>query len=352
MGGWRAARGVSYCRLPIRSPRIELAPRRRAQALDCPLRPTPVTALIVSNILPKVSVCVITYNQSRYLRACLQSIVEQKTNFEFEVVVGDDCSTDGTADVISEYRDRYPKLIVPIFNTKKIGGTRNYVTSHLRARGEYVAHVDGDDVAAPGKLQRQADYLDSHPEAALVWHAVEQFDDAGEKRELLHPRLADVVDRERITLRDVLRYGSLGAASSIMYRRASAHYLSEIGGDTLDYYFSARLLEGGLAANLEEVLGRYRHNSNVATLSKKESPYFRRSPMRDLYADHLRALYERNPSARDDIFLNSLFNFAVEFRFLRTTALPFLLLALHTVSISGVRQVPTYLRRALWLRAR
>lgn len=311
-----------------------------------------MTTPIVSNVPPKVSVCVITYNQSRYVRACLQSIVEQETNFAFEVVVGDDCSTDGTADVIAEYRDRYPELIAPIFNTKKIGGTRNYVTSHLLARGEYVAHVDGDDVVARGKLQRQADYLDSHPEVVLVWHAVEQFDDGGEKRELVHPRLSEIVDRERITLRDVLRYGSLGAASSIMYRRTSADYLNEIEGDTLDYYFSARLLEGGLAANIEEVLGGYRHNLSVATLSKKKSPYFRRSPMRELYADHLQALYERNPSARDDIFLNSLFNLAVESRFLRTTALPFFLLALQTVSISGIRQIPTYLRRALWLRAR
>lgn len=301
---------------------------------------------------PKVSVCVIAYNQANYVRACLQSIVDQKTDFAFEVIVGDDDSTDGTAAIIQEFRDRYPELVTAILNRPKIGGTRNYVTTHRLARGEYVAHLDGDDLALPGKLQKQADYLDAHPEVAVVWHVLEVFDDSGAKGTPFHRRLADVVDPTRITQKDILRYGSLGAASSIMYRRRFATYLDEIEGDTLDYYFAARLTEGGHAAKMTEVLGAYRYNPATVTLSKRASPYFRSSPMRRLYADHLRYLYDKNPSAREDIFLNALFNLAVELRFLRRSAAPFLSLVVRTVSLAGIRQAPRYVRKALWLRAR
>ena len=92
--------------------------------------------------MPKLSVCVITYNQERYISQCLQSIIDQQTDFEFDVVVGDDFSTDETPHIIQEFANRYPGRITLILNKSKIGGTQNYVSTHLRARGEYVAHID------------------------------------------------------------------------------------------------------------------------------------------------------------------------------------------------------------------
>lgn len=292
----------------------------------------------------------IAYNQGQYIRECLQSIIDQKTDFEFDIVVGDDFSTDETPRIIQEFSDNYPGRITPILNKSKIGGTKNYVSTHRRARGEYVAHVDGDDVAYPGKLQRQADLLDQRKNLALVWHIVKIFSDDGLAVGQTHLYLGDIVDTQNITLRDVLRFGSLGAASSVMYRRSFESYLSEIHEDTLDFYFAARILEHGNGARINDVLGGYRFNPIAVTLSKKKSPYFSPSPMRVLYAVHLAALYERNKQFKADIFLNSIFNLGVELRFLRPTIPSFCRLALRTFSIDAVKYIPKYFSQAFRLR--
>lgn len=301
---------------------------------------------------PKVSVCVITYNHEKYIRRCLQSIVDQRTNFRFDVFVGDDCSSDDTRKIISEFADRYPDMVFPIFNDRKIGGTQNYVSTHSMARGEYIAHVDGDDLAYPGKLQRQADYLDTRPDLVLVWHVVNVFDDAGASAGQMHRCLAEIVDPAQITLGDVLRFGSLGAASSVMYRHSVENHLAEISTDTLDFYFAARLLEYGNGARLDELLGGYRCNPAQATLSKTRSPYFSRSPMRSLLAAHLAQLLRRNMLQRDAVFLNAVFNLCVELRFLRPSGFDFFWLALRTFSISAARQLPDYFVKAFRLRLR
>ena len=137
-----------------------------------PHRETPVRP-------PKVSVCVITYNQERYIRKCLQSLVEQQTNFDFEIIVGDDCSTDGTQAVVREFVERYPQLVRALVQECNTGGSRNNLEVHAAARGGYVAHVDGDDYALAGKLQAQADVLDRDPACNAVWHRVDYFDDEG-----------------------------------------------------------------------------------------------------------------------------------------------------------------------------
>ena len=301
---------------------------------------------------PKVSVCVITYNHGRYIRQCLQGIVAQKTSFPFEVIVGDDYSTDDTPKIIREFASRYPQLIVPILNEKKIGGTRNYVSTHLKARGEYVAHMDGDDLAFPGKLQRQMEYLDSHEHLALVWHDMDIVNDACETTGRQHRYIDKIIDTTKITRSDILRFGSLGAASSVMYRRNFAKFLVDITSDTLDYYFAAKFLEFGNGVRLNEVLGGYRFDPNTVTLSKTKSRYFSSSPMRQLYARHLMDLNREGKRFRDDIFLNAVFNFLVELRFLRPSVFSFFCLLTKTMSVSAICQLPNFLLKAFRLRIR
>ena len=95
---------------------------------------------------PKVSVCVVTYNQKKYIRQCLQSIVDQEADFDFEVIVGDDCSEDGTREIVQEFVERYPGLVKAVLHEKNVGIVVNYRSVHDLARGEYIAHCDGDDL--------------------------------------------------------------------------------------------------------------------------------------------------------------------------------------------------------------
>ena len=95
--------------------------------------------------MPEVSVCVVTYNQEKYITECLQSVVDQETDFDFEVLVGDDCSTDGTRRIVQEFAEKYPDIIKPILHSKNTGAFHNYVSVHNAAMGKYIAHLDGDD---------------------------------------------------------------------------------------------------------------------------------------------------------------------------------------------------------------
>ncbi|MCD8082765.1 MAG: glycosyltransferase [Clostridiales bacterium] len=123
-----------------------------------------------------VSVCCITFNQADVIRDALDGFVRQKTDFKYEILIHDDASTDGTADVIREYAERYPDRIFPILQTENqysrgltnISGTFNFP----RARGRYIAMCEGDDYWTDEyKLQKQADFLEAHPGCSLCFHS-------------------------------------------------------------------------------------------------------------------------------------------------------------------------------------
>ncbi|MDD5975738.1 MAG: glycosyltransferase [Bacteroidales bacterium] len=123
----------------------------------------------------KVTVRCITYNQKEYIRQCLDGFVMQQTNFRFEAIVHDDASSDGTADIVREYAEKYPDIIKPIFETEnqysKHDGSLGRILN-ANTRGKYVALCEGDDYwTNPHKLQKQADFLDANPQCSLTYHA-------------------------------------------------------------------------------------------------------------------------------------------------------------------------------------
>lgn len=244
---------------------------------------------------PKVSVCVITYNQERYIADCLESLVQQETNFDFEIIVGDDYSTDGTRSIIMDYVYRYPGLIRTSFQPYNTGGSQNNLDVHALALGEYVAHLDGDDYALPGKLQAQADVLDHNDRCNAVWHLVDFFDDLGGFCSGYTADLS-VFPGGFVSFDNAVRLGYVGAYSSLMYRRSA---LTPINRDrsVLDLYFTLDTLSKGDGMILNQVLGRYRVASTGSLQSK--SP----SRVRDLAIEHAYEFMARRPEHRRDFMI-------------------------------------------------
>lgn len=139
-----------------------------------------------------VSISCITYNQSRYIRDCLEGFVMQKTNFRFEAIVHDDASTDGNAEIIKKYADKYPNIIKPIFETenqwsKHDGSLGRIMFPYIR--GKYIAWCEGDDYwIDPLKLQKQVDFLENHLEYSMCW--TDAFQEMNGERVAFH-RYAD-----------------------------------------------------------------------------------------------------------------------------------------------------------------
>ncbi|WP_270419517.1 glycosyltransferase [Bacteroides intestinalis] len=122
---------------------------------------------------PLVSISCITYNHARYIRQCLDGFVLQKTTFPFEVLIHDDASTDGTADIIREYEMKYPYIIKPIYEQENqwVKGRRgSAIFNFPRAKGKYIALCEGDDYwIDPLKLQKQVDILESDKNIGFVY---------------------------------------------------------------------------------------------------------------------------------------------------------------------------------------
>ena len=229
--------------------------------------------MVSPNKLPKVSVCVITYNQERYIRQCLQSIVDQESDFDFEVIVGEDCSTDGTKEIVQEFAERYPDLVKPIYQEKNIGaGCHNYLTVHRAARGEYVAHIDGDDAMLPNKLQCQADVMDENINSPASFHLMEIIDDKSIRSGKFW--LRDSYNGQ-LCLEDLLVGHPNVGHSSIMYRR---QYLTEFLGvrnsDFIDLHIYGALARIRPLIAINKKLGLYRIGVGASANENALDAYF------------------------------------------------------------------------------
>ncbi len=126
---------------------------------------------------PLVSVVIITYNHSRYIAQALESVLNQKTTFQFEIIVADDASPDNTQEIIAQYAEKYPEIITFIARKVNWGGTRNLLDALTHCRGKYLGILDGDDYYTDElKLQKQVDFLESHTEYFSCAHRIEIVD--------------------------------------------------------------------------------------------------------------------------------------------------------------------------------
>lgn len=207
---------------------------------------------------PKVTVCVMTYNQEDYIEQCLRSIVEQETTFIFEIIVGDDCSTDRTREKILAIVKSYPNIVVPLFQKKNSGGKDNYLAIHRAARGEYVCHIDGDDWISQGKLAAQVKFLDENLGCPLVAH----------RMTLWNSEKVTGITRSNPTwigLPYLLRHHPAFLNSSIMYRR------EEVGGVFsndfffIDFYVYVTAALRGDIGFIDSSYGNYRENIGMSS---------------------------------------------------------------------------------------
>ena len=164
----------------------------------------------------KVSVAMTTFNAERYIAQGVESVLAQQVDFDYEIVVADDCSNDSTTDILLDYQRRHPERIAVIRRPKNLGMVKNFLRTYGECRGRYIAFLDGDDYwTSPHKLQMQVDLLDRQPGLALCFHRVRVVpEDAPGASGMLPADGAPIVG----TIEDLLR-GDCFATSSTMVRK-------------------------------------------------------------------------------------------------------------------------------------
>lgn len=214
---------------------------------------------------PLVSVHIVTYNQRDFVDETLASVLQQDYP-NVEVVVADDGSSDGTAEILQGYAARLPEKVVALTGGPNLGISGNSNRCLRRCRGKYVAFLAGDDLMLPGKLSRQVEWLEAEPSRVLCAHDVDHFDSATGRT--LHLHSAITAPRSGHGAAEFLRWGYCTATSSIMVRAAN---MPSYGFDERirvhsDWKFAVDCLVGGGGFGfVPGVLGRYRRHEKNST---------------------------------------------------------------------------------------
>lgn len=206
-----------------------------------------------------VSVVCNTYNQSGYIRDALEGFLMQKTEFPFEVLVHDDASTDGTAQIIREYSQKYPELILPVLQTENqySQGVSIFRTFQFpRARGKYIAFCEGDDYwTDPLKLQKQVEAMEAHPDVDICAHRT--MITQNEKKVAFSPKKSK--DTLFSASEVIAGGGAFVSTASLLFRRSLAEHPYDFMSIMLcDYVWQmAGALRGGMLY-LGDCMGVYR----------------------------------------------------------------------------------------------
>jgi glycosyltransferase involved in cell wall biosynthesis len=130
--------------------------------------------------VPLVSVWMLTYNHEKYIARAIESVLMQKTGFPIELVIGEDCSKDGTRAIVRDFEAKYPDIIVAVYQEKNVGVMRNSLDyTFPLLRGKYIAILEGDDYwTDPQKLSKQVAILESNPQFSSCFHEVLQVNES------------------------------------------------------------------------------------------------------------------------------------------------------------------------------
>jgi glycosyltransferase involved in cell wall biosynthesis len=204
----------------------------------------------------KLSVAMITYNQEQFIGQAIDSVLAQKVNFDFEIVIGEDCSTDGTREIVRDFHRRYPDRIALILRPLNIGAMRNMESILAACRGQYLTILEGDDYwTSADKLQKQVDFLDTHPECALCCHRVKFLNETGSAEfDVFPPRVAGPY-----TIEDLLKWNFVMTCSAVMRRDLMHGFPSELSEMIVgDWARSAWVARHGTIELMDETMAAYR----------------------------------------------------------------------------------------------
>lgn len=256
-----------------------------------------------------VSVCCITYNHEHYLAQAIESVLAQQTNFAVEMVIGEDCSPDGTRALAQQYAQRYPgrvRVIMPAYN---LGIMPNLMATLDACQGEFIAFLEGDDYwTDPTKLQRQVDDLRANPSSAMSFHDAEIFDSDGKNQShLFSDKFSAILPpphspAHSFSQLDLGRLGWFMPSAAMLFRASSltlplpAWFAGVFSGDYTLQLLSTRM---GTARYLPRVMSRYRlHAGGVMqtshdTLAQNGRRIFENEQFKRVFATELHPFFNR-----------------------------------------------------------
>lgn len=212
-----------------------------------------------------VAVYMITYNHAAYIEKAIESVMMQQATFGYKLFIGDDCSSDGTADICRSLQAKYPNQIELTLNEKNIGGTLNakqIFEQCFSSDAKYIALIEGDDFwIDPLKLQKQVDFLDMHPQCFFNFHKAYRIVGDAMKTDDVYPKN---ISKTIIDETDFFNIPTIPTASVLFRNQIKLTGLKHSHGDFLLY---CTFLSQGLGSYLDEIMSVYRlHPKGISSL--------------------------------------------------------------------------------------
>lgn len=205
-----------------------------------------------------LTVCVVTYNQSKYIKACLDSIVNQKTKYKFQVIISDDASTDGTSDICEAYAKDYD-FVSHVRHERNLGAYENFKYVHRQAKSRYVSHCDGDDYWAEDKVEAQIDFLENNIDCSAVYSNAVVVNEDGSIFGLFNN--ADKIP-SKISIGYLLAKSNFLNNSSMTYRLDMVDNVFSSSDKVVDYRVHIKLASFGLLGYIRYPLAYYRKGAD------------------------------------------------------------------------------------------
>ena len=221
------------------------------------------------NTHPKASVLIITYNHEKYIREAVMSVLKQKTSFDIEIVIADDCSTDKTSTILKDLQNQYPDRINLLLRNKNLGMNRNFWDGFVKCHGEYVGLLEGDDYwIDPYKLEKQVDLLVRTPQATICFGKVKMVDENGDEIGYYPfstlPNLLDVKFYLSFTY-NIIHFGSAMVKSNLIEDMPDGFFELALG----DWPFFIKNLLKGPAIYCNQTFSAWRHHRGGTWTTRK-----------------------------------------------------------------------------------
>lgn len=210
---------------------------------------------------PKLSICCITYNHEQFIAQAIESFLMQETDFDFEIVIGEDCSNDSTRSIIQSFADRYPGKFRLLLHEKNIGMIPNFYATMSACTGEYIAICEGDDYwTDPKKLQIQVDWMDRHSDYTFCLHRV-----ARRKAGIFQDYFPEIFEDTICTMEGLIQHWNI-AIGSMVFRRSllpgkELMLSAKVGDQSLCYGIAAK----GKYFYMGRCMGDYRYHAGGIT---------------------------------------------------------------------------------------
>lgn len=215
----------------------------------------------------KVSVLILAYNHEKFIAQAIESAVMQEVDFEYEIIIGEDCSKDNTRNIVIEYQEKYPQKIRLLLHEKNVGMHRNFDEVLQTGKGQYLAILEGDDYwVSPYKLQKQVDFLDTHSECSICFHNATVFyeDEERDNWEYCHAINQEILGIEQLLISNFI------PTPSVMYRGGIVKNLPDWFYELsmVDWPFHILHAKYGQIGYINEVMSAYRIHSRGVWSSK------------------------------------------------------------------------------------